>query len=268
MSANLGYLFYNEMYSITDNNIESDPVVINTLLNRTIASDYDELEYFTDEDQMVYLKTTYPGLLFGAGLAHGVKGDNNDFKIGFSFDHSYGLPVIPASSVKGLLRSAFPNFANDRTTPDIIKEVKAKWIHSLIVNIKDELFFENTYQPVTQLNNPEIDNITAIELEIFEGRNANGYTGIYKRDIFYDAFICSEEAVFLGTDYITPHYKNPLKDPEPLKFIKVLPNIEFLFQFAVKPGLLGVEHKIKLFKKILLTIGIGAKTNVGYGQFQ
>ena len=28
------------------------------------------------------------------------------------------------------------------------------------------------------------------------------------------------------------------------------------------------KNKLKLFQKILLTTGIGAKTNVGYGQFK
>jgi|ERR1035437_6652444 CRISPR-associated protein Cmr6 len=267
MSANLGYLFYNDMYTITDNDIFSNENIIESLYSRTVNSDIDELEYFTSEEQMIYLRTTYPGLVFGTGLAHGVKGDNNDFKIGFSFDHTYGLPVIPASSVKGLLRSAFPGINNDRTTPASIKSVKAKWIQSLISNINEELFFENTYQPLENLNETEIGNIIAIEEEIFEGKKEDSFLGIYKRDIFYDAFISTENAIFLDKDFITPH-KNALKDPEPLKFLKVLSNIEFLFQFDVKPGILSVDNKIRLFKKILLTLGIGAKTNVGYGQFE
>ena len=46
-----------------------------------------------------------------------------------------------------------------------------------------------------------------------------------------------------------------------------MPNIGFQFNFHLKDGLLTKEQKEILFKKIILTIGVGAKTNVGYGQF-
>ncbi len=53
------------------------------------------------------LQTTYPGLLIGTGYTHGTN-LMGELKIGFFFDHTTGLPIIPGSSVKGLLRSMFP----------------------------------------------------------------------------------------------------------------------------------------------------------------
>ncbi|MEZ4966913.1 MAG: RAMP superfamily CRISPR-associated protein [Saprospiraceae bacterium] len=52
------------------------------------------------------LKTTYPGLLIGSGYQHET-GAEGELKLGFFFDHTSGLPVIPGSSVKGVLRSVF-----------------------------------------------------------------------------------------------------------------------------------------------------------------
>ena len=52
------------------------------------------------------VKTIYPGLVCGIGYEHEL-GFENEFKLGFSFDHTTGLPYIPGSSVKGTLRSAF-----------------------------------------------------------------------------------------------------------------------------------------------------------------
>ena len=87
-------------------------------------------------------------------------------------------------------------------------------------------------------------------------------------DIFFDATIINADDAgkILGDDYITPH-SSPLKDPIPLRFIKVLPNVTFLFQFELSDGLISKGEKERLFRKILEDLGLGAKTNVGYGKF-
>jgi CRISPR-associated protein Cmr6 len=72
---------------------------------------------------------------------------------------------------------------------------------------------------------------------------------------------------FLDSDFITPH-KDEFKDPIPLQFLKVLPGVTFCFQFILRDGKLEKGKKLDLFKRILLDLGIGAKTNVGYGKFE
>jgi CRISPR-associated protein Cmr6 len=73
----------------------------------------------------------------------------------------------------------------------------------------------------------------------------------------------------LGLDYITPHKDGPLKNPTPLPFLKILPGVTVNFQFQLHDGYyLKAKGKLELFRKILLDFGVGAKTNVGYGQFQ
>lgn len=108
----------------------------------------------------------------------------------------------------------------------------------------------------TQLSRAEIETL---EKEIFD----NG-------DIFYDATIieADKDGKILGDDYITPHGDHPLKNPTPLRFIKVLPDVTFRFEFDLAEGVITKEKKSKLFQKILEDLGIGAKTNVGYGKFQ
>ena len=62
------------------------------------------------------------------------------------------------------------------------------------------------------------------------------------------------------------------KNPVPLQFLKVLPEVTFCFQFDLKDsvqfGNIKAEVKLELFKQILLLLGTGAKTNVGYGNWK
>ena len=107
------------------------------------------------------------------------------------------------------------------------------------------------------LNNIDI-NINELEKEIFD----NG-------DIFFDAEIIESDNFnkILADDYLAPHGDNPFKNPIPLRFIKVLPNIIFRFDFELFDGIISKESKSKLFQNILEDLGLGAKTNVGYGKF-
>lgn len=192
------------------------------------------------------LKTTYPGLLIGSGLSHGTPIDN-DIKCGFQFDYSTGLPIIPGSSVKGVLRSAFPDKKKDKT----YNSMRIDYILSLL-----------SKQGINYTEN----DIFLMAENIFNHEND-------KYDIFMDAIITNgpKDGKFIGDDYITPH-NNPYKDPNPIQFIKVLPEVEFTFFFKLSPYTLNKEtktevNKLDLYRQILLDFGIGAKTNVGYGHF-
>lgn len=107
------------------------------------------------------------------------------------------------------------------------------------------------------LNDAEI-SIKDLEKEIFD----NG-------DIFFDAPVIKADNFnkILGDDFLTSHGDNPLQNPKPLRFIKVLPEVTFRFDFNLSDGLITKEQKTKLFESILKDLGLGAKTNVGYGKF-
>lgn len=192
------------------------------------------------------LKTTYPGLLIGSGLSHGTP-IKNDIKCGFQFDYSTGLPIIPGSSVKGVLRSAFPDKKKDKT----YNSMRIDYIRSLLSEQGIKCTDSDIFLMAENIFNHEKD----------------------KYDIFMDAIITNgPKDRFIGDDYITPH-KNPYKDPNPIQFIKVLPEVEFTFFFKLAPYTLNKEtktevNKIYLYRQILQDFGIGAKTNVGYGHFK
>lgn len=214
------------------------------------------------------ITTLNPGLVCGIGYGHEI-GYENEFKHGFSFDYTTGLPYIPGSSIKGTLRNAF-KIADYLFT--IIDSIAVESLKSKVSKKMVELI---------KLNKSQID-WKRIELAIFEGREY--VTGekkpSTKKDIFFDSFISKvkDNGEFLYDDYITSHRQedgsySPLKEPNPVRFIKVKPDVTFKFQFRLDNDVLcdniimTGEIKREIFKMILLDIGIGAKTNVGYGQF-
>ena len=181
------------------------------------------------------LEVLYPGLVTGIGINHEASIEG-EFKLGLHFDWTYGMPVIYGSSVKGVLRS----------------------------------FFEEFYMP----KDGQPDKKDAFN-DIFEGVNKS----IYDRDIFFDAVIVKADrhGRILCSDSITPHTKGPLSNPNPISFMKIAPGCRIEFRFKLvdtriekhgKVVELKAQDKYKLFKAILTTVGIGAKTNVGYGQLK
>lgn len=196
-------------------------------------------------------RTLYPGMIIGLGLSHGTPVDG-DLKCGFQFDYATGLPIIPGSSVKGVLRSVFPD-------PDIKEQnernmQKARYIARLLREQKIKLDERNMFSAVRQLAK-----------QIFEHDEAKRFG----MDVFMDAILTGPSTgEFLADDYLTPHDK--YKDPVPIQFLKVLPDIEFTFFFKLTAFKIGEKEvdKLDLFRSILEDVGVGAKTNVGYGHLE
>ena len=206
-------------------------------------------------DNKFSLKVAYPGLATGTGITHetGIAGE---FKLGMHFDYTYGMPVIYGSSVKGVLRSAFP----DKKDKEKIRKCKEGQIREYL-----GVGFENI-------------DVEALRDQIFCGLEDGKPVSIYKRDIFFDAVIVKPyhrngEERILESDSITPHGDNPLKNPVPITFMKIASGVVMEFRFDLKDFasngqiIVSKEQKLSLLKKILLDFGVGAKTNVGYGQF-
>lgn len=185
------------------------------------------------QDHRFKLQVCYPGLVTGVGINHEAK-LKGEFKLGMHFDWTWGMPIIYGSSVKGVLKSWFAEF------------------------------YKKKYQDDDSLISKLID-------EIFEG----GKKSIYQRDIFFDAVIVTSNSQdkILASDSITPHDENPLKNPIPITFMKIAPGCTLEFRFRLCNTVVGgmkfsIAEKLDLFKEILTTVGIGAKTNVGYGQLK
>ena len=239
--ANIGWLFYKKMYEKgdDDNHIKS---TMNKLL-KVNASDES-----MKAKQGFTLDTTYPGLLIGSGYIHGLSSEH-DAKIGFYFDHTTGLPIIQGSSVKGMLRSCFGFSMENQSDP----------------------YAEQKHEYIKELMGKSDLDVKALAQEIFEGIDSESgkVKSIYERDIFYEARVLRTKGFLLRDDYLAPHGDNPLKNPVPLRFVKVAPEVSFEFSFDLKDSVLATgDEKEKLFLELLQEFGIGAKTNVGYGQFE
>lgn len=223
------------------------------LLELTIDNTVNRSQYLIKNDQHSFkMRVDRSGLLIGTGNAHQTKNEGEgEFKLGMTFDYTSGLPYIPASSIKGVLRSFFEG-KKEEYTRSLINDI-------LNCSIDDVSFLEN------------------LKENMFNGMSTSEEASysIYKRDLFFDAFpnVSSKNTNtrLFAQDVITPH-KKPLKNPIPIEFMKVRAGVIFEFRFKLTNSVCNgipftAQNKVELFKQ-LLELGIGAKTNVGYGQLE
>jgi CRISPR-associated protein Cmr6 len=192
----------------------------------------------------ISLQVLYPGLYAGMGYLHGQNGSEKDFKTGFSFDYTTGLPYLPGSSVKGALRACFMNCPED-TLAALPQEVRGTGGQQMLERLERRIFGSRT-------------------------RDQDKVQGDV---VFYDAFPGETRGTLMARDYITPH-TDPLGSPQPIQTIKVKTGVMFDFFFRIPEVVLVPEggqprverkHVRQLFETLLLDWGVGAKTNTGYG---
>lgn len=215
------------------------------------------------QEQALYFKVLYPGLLIGLGNSHDSKGTDGEIQLGFTFDPVTGLPFLPGSTVKGILRSAF--LANREYITECLQEIASD------LTLSDEQLQE-------------------LERDIFG--NDHLYGSYSKRnqaigtreDIFFDAYPIKPDnhQHLLGIENITPHLAKKkelegLTNPNPLTLLKIMPGVVMQFRFRLSDSDLKhdnqkitvrADQKLKLFQIILKDFGAGAKTNVGFGSLQ
>lgn len=248
-SANIGYQFFHSV---------GIPGFVKEQVESAISVNTDVLEVLRSADySVVNMRVQAPGLLIGSGLAHGLPGSEEDVKTGLQFDYTSGLPVIPGSSVKGVIRSSFPTIKEDKEQSNEADAEKLNYIKSLIADI------------------PEFSALRLEDKDILELGNQMFNYG----DIFADALLVGYGTRMkqrkpvnqvLAEDYITPHTGGPLAQPVPIKIVKVAPGVTFAFCFKFSETKIGskkvdADMKKALCTAILQDLGVGAKTNVGYG---
>ena len=151
------------------------------------------------------------------------------FEVGLEFDPYLNLPIIPASAIKGAINSSWDALG-------------------LGEDGKREIFGE-----------PERAGMC----------------------IFSDAYPIkpNREGFILYPDVMTPHYKDDAlseltergepREPTPIPYITVAPGVEFGFIIAVERNVPTAYYEnLKKAFLFCLKMGLGAKTNVGYGVFQ
>lgn len=281
MIQNIGKLFYKDYYKKIDFRYVLDKTKEGSQDNeKEIARMNDKIKSSSlvrisnpMADHHFQERIAYPGLVTGTGITHDSKKLAGGYNLGMHFDYTFGMPNVYGSSVKGVLR-------------DYFKQARVKKVQSdgtETISYDDDLF-----EPIAD-SGIDIDELFE---DIFNGRmlkrDAEGKPiyvnkSIYKRDIFYDAVIIKESVVNRGNerikyivtdDSITPHLDGPLKNPIPITMLKIAPGCVLEFRFhlndfiSLSGEILRAEEKCKLFKDILEIVGVGAKTNVGYGQLE
>lgn len=181
------------------------------------------------------LDTTYPGLLIGIGYPHDIS-QAGAIKTGLSLDYVTGAPYLPGSSLKGQIRSWFPDDGQDTQTQkektELIRSFLGEGYESLDVSELRDWIFVN-------------------------------------KVVFLGGYFNSPKAAPLDMDYITPHNKGKFKNPIPINIMRIKPGMRFRFCFIIpdypEKDITG-DQLADLFKEIILFGGIGAKTNTGYGR--
>ena len=280
MIQNIGKLFYKDYYKdinfgyVLDRTQEGSQDSKIARMNSKIKSSSLVRIANPMADHHFQEKVAYPGLVTGTGITHDSKKLAGGYNLGMHFDYTFGMPNVYGSSVKGVLR-------------DYFKQARVKTVQSNgteTISYDDDLL-----APIIQ-RGIDIDELFE---DIFNGRmlqrDAEGKLvyvnkSIYKRDIFYDAVIVVAYIVetkngqkiehVVDDDSITPHKDGPLKDPVPITMLKIAPGCVLEFRFHLNDftshngKTFTAKEKLNLFKQILEKVGVGAKTDVGYGQLE
>ena len=202
--------------------------------DETIKEYYNALEKLNKEYDLITLSTAWR---FIVGLGH-----ESVYETSITLHHIYGIPYIPASAIKGVVRSY------------IIQEV-----------------FSNDGQNLKDAEKMALENEAFVN--IFGSQDQEGNI------IFFDAFPI--EAPSIEPDVMNVHYPDyyskdnipptDYQNPNPIYFLTV--KGKFKFVIAAKKGKLE-DYKIadktitEWLKEALETHGIGAKTAVGYGRMK
>lgn len=166
-------------------------------------------------------------------------------------DRNLGIPAIPASSVKGIVRLGHILEMLEKQ-PDLAQK---EWVKDYEI---DQL--------------PELFGIASEDAVKFKKKGKEWGRG---RVVFLDAY--PKEIPDLKADILNPHYPKYYRegdkewprdnqDPIPVTFLTVAPGTVFSFRFLAPNDLL--EPLKAAVTRILTREGVGAKTSLGYGRFK
>ena len=185
-------------------------------------------------------------------------------ELGFCLHHTYGVPYLPGSGLKGLARAAMRR--------SILGVPQVEWANAST----DELAGLTAKRKDEPKEQPDPE--TPIK-ELFGEGGDKGWAG--KVD-FLDGIPL--EAGCLEQEVMSPHHanyyqgKSPIphdcEDPMPLPFLRIKPGARFEIALVARGNLGDEDAKSALrdAEKYLLQgleeMGLGAKTSSGYGLFQ
>jgi len=179
--------------------------------------------------------TTHWRLVSGLGTPH-------PFETGFIFDHTYGVPYLPGSSVKGAGRAWVKEV--DGWDPDVVRAVfgpdedEAKAAKEQFRPTQGQVIFFDAYPIVWP--KLEVDILNVHYKEYYEGRKHKP-----------------------PADWMAP---------VPIYFLTIAPGQAFRFAVAAKPkapdAALLAKQAIEAVVGAASDLGLGGKTAVAYGYFR
>jgi CRISPR-associated protein Cmr6 len=221
-------------------------------------------------------------LLVGAGEASAVD-------VGLRVHHTWGVPCIPGSSLKGLLSHWLdvvygPSAAHDGRSPwdpGHPEAVRAPFRRTLPTGMKPQ--GPGEIQRIL-FGSPEVEG----DLEALHAKGLvnprSSTTACRGRIVIHDALFVpgsSNDNPFLA-DVLTVHHaswyqgKGPANDhesPTPVGFLSVRPGVQLLLAVGLAPGEAPetepwVDFAFTMLLEALADWGIGSKTAAGYGRLE
>jgi len=205
-----------------------------------------------------YAKISYETIVINAKLKSplitGI-GQTHPNEVGMVFDHTLGIPYIPAASIKGILRFAHT-----------LGLIDSKDADAFISGEELDETYEKTRIPDLFGGNAQKNGKEA-KIEMHKGKV-----------IFLDAYPLKTPQLHI--DIMNPHYgayysdeqgRTPPADylePKPIKFLTVKPGTTFIFRALTPVSKDLKKYLFEAFKSALQDEGVGAKTAVGYGRFE
>lgn len=195
--------------------------------NKAYREAFDMRKNLMEGIGLSFTMTTVSRLVFGMGYKHPTE-------IGFMFDWTSGLPVIPGSSLKGAAR-----YAAETENHECLKEIFGAEKGDARAG---EVVFFPAYPCL-------MDNKPFLEMDVMTPHYSEYY---------------SEPAKNLPADWYSPI---------PLHFLTVPAGTKYCFRLAYRKNLRDKESPLlkkaeNMLKCALSEFGVGAKTNVFYGYFR
>ncbi|MGQ9789612.1 MAG: type III-B CRISPR module RAMP protein Cmr6 [Armatimonadota bacterium] len=164
-------------------------------------------------------------------------GNESLLEVGLTIHHTYGMPIIPGSALKGLCRrGALRLLKNGQIKSEQFEVLFGYSRESGQASAGYITFWDAWYDPASVNGKPfHRDVVTVHHPDYYSSRGRQGYP----------------------TDF---------DNPNPVPFLVVRPQARFLFALTA-PGEAWGSFAENLLKWCLQYLGVGAKTNAGYGFF-
>lgn len=240
-------------------NIEFQKSQFNTVLVSKInQTNINNAKNLLGEDNVICDLVFHPDWRLVIGL-----GGSSVYETGMTLHHTYGIPYIPASAVKGIVRSY------------VITEVYKNEIEALSKKDFCDIFGCSGEGKIEDANGKKQPFKSFYKIEAEQNNDKRDSGDRQGKVIFFDAFPIG--TIKLEADIMNPHYSDYYGDtkgevppadwhnPIPIPFLTIGKTTSFQFVIGVKKENVILNQTKSWLESALKEKGIGAKTAVGYG---